>query len=178
MAPPAPSRRQLELLGEIAAERRWVGYARQFLPTEEDAEDAVQEAVIRSMPQLHRMYTTPGQSRRWWSMMLKWTCLNRRRRRDHADHFALEDLEAMHAEPADRGADVEMIDQEELHHLLDAIAGLPQRRRELLEAVLDTNSTQEAAERLGLGETAVKSRLFRLRADLRDSLHAEFAAES
>lgn len=134
-----------------------------------DADDVVQEALVaavRALPEL-RSDAAVGS---WLFTIARRACGRLRRRRRHApaEHEIVRDAEPASPTPTPDAATAE----KELSATLDAgIRSLRPRDREvLLLRDVEGLSAPEVAEVLGLGIDAVKSRLHRARAALREQV--------
>ena len=146
--------------GDLAAMRR---YARSLARDDQDADDVVQDALLRAIER-HRSYR-PGHGRRRWLLAIVHNVFVSGKRREAAearrnDRFA-ETLMA-HVDP----------EQERRAHLARiarSFAALPEHQRAVLHLVaVEGISYQAAANVLGVPVGTVMSRLARARAALRD----------
>lgn len=166
---------------------RLLATARRFLPSEDDARDAVQEAFIsafRALPAFE------GNSRvsTWLHRILVNVCLMKLRARQRRPERPIEDLlprfaaDGHHAHPVAAWAPVttQRMEQEELRTLVRAaIDQLPEiYRTVLLLRDIEGLDTDAAATLLDLTPGAVKTRLHRARLALRELLDARFRGES
>jgi RNA polymerase sigma-70 factor, ECF subfamily len=147
---------------------------------EEDAEDTMQEALIKTFRNAHRI-RDPEAFRTWLYRTVKNACLISRRRRSHepAQMLSLDDLM-----PADHGMHkpIEAVDPSMGPDALAVNASLRRRLRKALQALpsqfrvvvflreMEGLSTREVAEVIGISEANVKTRLHRARLFLRKEL--------
>lgn len=148
----------------------------------EDAEDAMQEALVRTyrhLPQLRQ----PGSFRPWLYRTVRNACLmSRRRRVDEPRHFlSLEDLlpapgtrPAKDARAAHRTPEQLVINGRLRRRLKAAMGKLPAPFRAVVFLrEMEGLSTREAAAALGITEDNVKARLHRARLFLQKELKGE-----
>jgi RNA polymerase sigma-70 factor (ECF subfamily) len=142
-----------------AARVRSLRLARRLLANDADAEEAVQEALVRAW---RRRDQCRGQLLPWLLEITRNEALRLgSRRRD------LRPLDEAF-EPAEQAPDEAVLERVELRR---ALARLPAADRALLALRYDADLTQSAvAKRAGLPEGTVKVRLHRLRNQLRDSM--------
>jgi RNA polymerase sigma-70 factor, ECF subfamily len=166
-----------ELVRENAG--RMLSVARRLLGSEEEARDAVQEAFLSAFRALGRFQ---GDSRlsTWLHRIAVNAALMRLRAKRRRPEEYIEDLQPRfredgHFEPAPRpwqeGGAV-LLEREELHaEVRSAIAVLPEPYRDVLwHRDIEELDTAETARLLGLTSAAVKTRLHRARAALREAL--------
>lgn len=130
-----------------------------YLHSDADAQDAVQQAVENAWK--HRQKVDGERFRPWLTRIVINECRTLLRRRKRV--FASEQLERLACEtpPPDLA-------------LADALSRLPEKMRTpLLLHYMEGFSVRETANALRMTETAVRSRLFRARAALRDALSGE-----
>lgn len=148
---------------------RGLMYARacQLLREGEDAQDAVQEAMMKALRNLHR-FDTARPFRPWLMRILDNVCRDiMRRRRQRAE--PLESHE--HTVASDENTEEVTYRGLERRQLLEAIARLPERYRAIvLMRHFDDLDIAEIAIRVGKPEGTIKSWLFRARALLRSDL--------
>lgn len=188
-APPGPAPDDAKLLerlraGEGAAYEelvranasRLLAVTRRMLGSEEDARDAVQEAFLSAFRALPR-FQGDARLSTWLHRIAVNAALMRLRTRRRKPEVAIDDLmprfleDGHHAEPPQPwpGAD-ELIGREETRRAVrDAIDRLPETHRTvLLLRDIEGIDTAEVAEMLGISPGAVKTRLHRARAALRE----------
>ncbi len=145
-----------------------------------DAEDAMQEALVKTFRYVRRI-REPEAFRAWLYRTVRNACLMGRRRRvgEPAQTLSLDDLlpaggaDAPGREPADRGRRPdELVAQAQLRRRLRAaLAKLPPAYRAVVVLrEMEGLSTREVAEVLGISEANVKTRLHRARLFLRKAL--------
>jgi RNA polymerase sigma-70 factor (ECF subfamily) len=153
-------------------------FSRGFCRDPHDAEDVMQDVLVALVSSLGSFRGDASLSS-WTYVVARNACARRRRR---ARHHALEDGngEAMLAVP-DPGAEPDRAaERHELREALEeAIAALPATLRDAL-VLRDVEGlpAAEVARLLDVGERAVKSRLHRARARLRDALAPHVAADA
>jgi len=144
---------------------RALGLARRIMGNEADAEEVVQEAMLRLWINAPR-WRPAAAFRTWFYRVVVNLCLNRKRR---APFAALEDV----AEPVDPGSDpmAQLESRQAEHMLAAAIARLPERQR---TAVILTYHeglpNAETAAVLGTSVSGVETLLVRARRSLRKDL--------
>jgi len=158
---------------------RLLAVARRFLPVEEDARDAVQDAFLSAFRSIDRF---EGQAllSTWLHRIVVNASLMKLRTRRRRPEQSIEELlpgylEDGHLErPASpwRTEGMDPAEQSELRALvLDSIHSLPDAHRNvLLLRDIEDLDTEEAAELLGISPGAVKTRLHRARQALRELL--------
>jgi RNA polymerase sigma-70 factor (ECF subfamily) len=155
--------------------------ARRMLNNDSDAEDVTQDVllqVVRKLPTYRGEAALPT----WLHRITVNAALSHRRkhavRQEHGLHTTLTGMGEAQPAPwhADiLGPDAEMVLRETRHLIEQAIAGLPPTYRTVF-ILADVEGLSNAAigERLGLGLAAVKSRLHRARARMRNILAPYF----
>lgn len=158
---------------------RMLAVARRFLPSEEDARDAVQDAFLSAFRSIDRF---EGQARlsTWLHRIVVNASLMKLRTRRRKPEQSIEDLlpgflEDGHlARPPSpwRAADLDGAERADLRDLiLRSIRSLPETYRNvLLLRDIEDLDTEETAEMLGISAGAVKTRLHRARQALRELL--------
>ncbi len=146
-------------------------FARAMCPRPEDAEDVAQEALMTAVRGLGELRTDHVES--WLYVVIRSFCGKTRRRRKgqpaELDELVPEEL-------VDLGEGPERAVQrgEEEAALQRAVRQLdPDKRAVLVLRDLEGLPTSQVAAMLGLSPAAVKSRLFRARAQLREEISAE-----
>ena len=140
-----------------------------------DAEDAVQDTFLRVLRFGRRLAAV--ENRKTWLARIAWRVAidrskSRRRKREvaleHSDH-AFGEIAA-----ADATADEALEGARIVAALEKLIAGLPKKLRELLIlSTIEEMSPREVGTVLGIGEAAVRSRVFRARQILKEKLAAQ-----
>ncbi|MGH9495302.1 MAG: RNA polymerase sigma factor [Candidatus Sulfotelmatobacter sp.] len=186
----ADSLREQELIAEVQRgktemfyelvrpyERRVYAAALAILRNETDAEDVVQEAMLKALANL-RQFRAEARFSTWLIQITVNEALMRRRRERKGIVESIEERRDEDAEYAPRDfADWREIPSETLERkevrqkLTDALASLDRKYREVfvLRDVEHLN-IQETAEVLGISVASVKTRLLRARLMLRDLL--------
>jgi RNA polymerase sigma-70 factor (ECF subfamily) len=155
-----------------AAER----LAQQILRTEEAADDAVQEAMIKAHRAMARFQD--GNFRSWFLRIVTNTCYDHLRRQKRRNAVSLDELteEAgadypVAASGADADPEASAVHNDQMRLLLHAIDALPDYHRNVVILVdVQGYDYNEASALLRLPLGTVKSRLSRARAALRDEL--------
>ncbi|MCC6994334.1 MAG: sigma-70 family RNA polymerase sigma factor [Deltaproteobacteria bacterium] len=175
-----PARRRERLLGQLVASSARRGFAVAFdlLGDRAEAEDAVQEALVRACRGLETL-REDGAAEGWFMRTLVNQCLHVLRRRRVWSFVrglwpgGTSTSTSVHEEPASEtpGADEQLVQQVELARLHEVMARLPARQRVAL--VLRHGQglpVAEVGELLGVGEGTVKTHLVRGLARLRREL--------
>jgi RNA polymerase sigma-70 factor (ECF subfamily) len=156
--------------------RRLLAVARLILSNEEDAKDAVQDALVSAYHARHRfrgesLWTT------WMHRIVVNTCLMKIRRRRRRGEVALQAMSERNREGAlardgrSERADAALLKREEAALVRFSIARLPEPYRTVvLLRDIGGYDTARAATALGVSTTAVKVRLHRARKALRSLL--------
>ena len=162
---------------------RMLAVARRFLPNEEDARDAVQDAFLSAFRAIDRF---EGEARlsTWLHRIVVNACLMKLRTRRRRPEGRIEDLLpgfledghfATPAAPWQESADALLESAENRKLVRDAIEGLPENYRTvLLLRDIEGFDTLRTAEELGMTTAAVKTRLHRARQALRTQLDVHF----
>jgi RNA polymerase sigma factor (sigma-70 family) len=141
-----------------------IRYAASLLRSRHDAEDVVQDVLIRVHHAL-RHGGRPDELRPWLYRMTRNRAIDELRRvRWGVGSLADDDLlgDDRRADPAGI-----LVHRESLHHLLEDLAGLPQRQREaLLARELEGRSPAQVAAQLGVSVMAAQKLVARARANL------------
>jgi RNA polymerase sigma-70 factor (ECF subfamily) len=166
---------------------RLLAVARRFLPVEEDARDAVQEAFTSAFRSIERFEGNARLST-WLHRIVVNAALMKLRTRRRKPEQSIEDLlpgflEDGHLErPVSpwRKSGLERLELDELRVVMhEKIQALPESYRNvLLLRDIEELDTQETAELMGISEGAVKTRLHRARLALRELLEPHFREES
>ena len=158
---------------------RLLAVARRLLRDEEEAQDAVQEALLSAFRAIHRF---EGESRisTWLHRITVNSALMRLRSRRRKPETSIEELlpgfleDGHHANPPARWRELsdEQVHARQVRELVRAsIDRLPETHRTvLLLRDIEQLDTKEAAEALGVTENTVKTRLHRARQALREVL--------
>lgn len=147
-------------------------FAARRCSTARDAEDALQDGLLAAWRGAGG-FRGDASVRTWLFQVVLHACRRRGRRRagEPDRHEALEEAAALPAEGAP--ADDRAASRQEARALARALAGLPEEAREiLLLRDVEGLSGAEAAEVLGLGLAAMKSRLHRARLELKEQVEA------
>ncbi|MFT7302056.1 MAG: RNA polymerase sigma factor (sigma-70 family) [Akkermansiaceae bacterium] len=131
------------------------------------SEDAAQESFVKAWKRM-RDLREPEKLRPWLAQIARNSALNQLRK-DHLGNSSTEDLELIE-DPASRPDEL-MVQAEERATVLKALASLPEKYRlPLVLFYCDEKSIRAVAEALDLREDAVKQRLSRGRARLRERM--------
>ncbi|MGW5385977.1 RNA polymerase sigma factor [Nocardia sp. NPDC003963] len=140
-------------------------FARSLCATPEDAEDAAQEALIILYRKIG-MLRASGALASWMFRIVRNECLRRARNR-LPDHILWQDT------PVAASAEDEVLRRLEAGRVAAAIAALPpDQRRVLIMRDIQGYSGRMVADALGSSTAAMKSRLHRARAAVRQTLQA------
>ncbi|MGW7056127.1 RNA polymerase sigma factor [Streptomyces sp. NPDC054887] len=140
-------------------------FARSLCATSEDAEDAAQEALIILYRKIGTLRAS-GALASWMFRIVRNECLRRARTMLRDSTPALLDSTA-------RSAEDEVLQRLEAGAVAAAVAALPaDQRRVLIMRDIQGHSGRMVADALGLSTAAMKSRLHRARATVRDTLRA------
>lgn len=155
-------------------ERELAAYARFALRSPDDAEDVMQEALVRAYRSLHRC-GDPERFKGWLFRIVSNQCrshLTRRRRREER-HESVDDREGeLAAEAADPLEQTQQADRRaRLEEALEELGG--DQREALVLHYVNGLSVRELADALGLSNSAAKMRLHRAREALRQVLEGE-----
>jgi RNA polymerase sigma-70 factor, ECF subfamily len=159
---------------------RLLSVARRFLGNNEDAQDAVQDALIRAYKAIHT-FEARAQLHTWLHRILVNTALMKLRERRRRPTESIEELLPTyttdgHQAVASRDWSDAVLERKETAAIVrEAIAMLPDMYREVLVLRdIEEKDTAEAAELLGTTSNVVKVRLHRARQALRALLDREF----
>jgi len=192
---PCPAAREAELIQQVCQgdrdafyalvqpyERATYAAALSILKNPADAEEAVQEAVLKALANIHRFRSESKFSTWLIQITINEARLKIRKGRNHL-------YESMDEPNTDESGDYfpkdfadwreipsEALERKELRNALrQALAGLPQKYREVLFLRdIQHLSTEETAQVLGLSVGNVKTRLLRARLQMRDALAPGF----
>ena len=140
------------------------------LRNQQDAEDAVQEAFLRVLR--HRETLGEIRDHRVWLVRIVWNIVLDRKRRAKTRPETDDIADLARVLPAN-GLSAEQRAAAVQHHsrVLECVERLPAREREvMLLSAFEELSSVEIAEVLGVTESSVRSRLFRARNLLAESL--------
>lgn len=161
--------------------------ARRFMPNEEDAQDAVQEAFLAAFKSIGN-FEAASRLRTWLHRVVVNACLMRLRSKSRRPERSIEDLlprfdgegHRHDLAPVWNLSPSEASDRAETRALIQqAIGELPEDYRTvLLLRDIEGLNTQAAAEVLNITPGAVKIRLHRARLALRELLDAHFRGEA
>lgn len=145
---------------------RWVGLAGRNLNARADAEDAVQQALVRASEQLHTL-DDPEKLEGWFATIVRRQAIDqlRRQTRDAQKRrrLAIEPAPAPYPAPDDL--------QPTCACGIDALEDLSPSYAEILtRVILNEEPVQEAADALGISDTNASVRLHRARKALRMEL--------
>jgi len=151
--------------------------ARRFCESEEDARDALQDAMVAVFKSIGNFESNSMLST-WLHRIVVNACLMKlRSKRRRGDEIDIEDYlprfqeDGHQVEPSEPWAESaqSMLERDELRALVrDSIARLPENYRTVLQLRdIEEMSTEEVAEILGITTNAVKIRLHRARQALR-----------
>jgi RNA polymerase sigma-70 factor (ECF subfamily) len=144
--------------------------ARYLLRDQHDAQDAVQDAVLRAL----RYFETyrEGDARAWLLAIVRNCCLTRHRKAqvERANIAFVEDVDVVH-EGAGRATDARAVEQSERAALQRALDGLPAEFREVIVLrEVQGLSYREISDVVGVPIGTVMSRLARARRRLASAL--------
>jgi len=147
-----------------------------ILRNHHDAEDVTQETFVRALRHVRKLDQI--EDMRAWLARIAWRIALDRK--PSSSPMTMDDLEERGEEarslavPAD-----EVVLEQQLHGLLGPmIASLPMKlRAPLVLSTLEELSPRDIGAMLGINETAVRSRLFRARAILREKLAARLGKQ-
>jgi RNA polymerase sigma-70 factor (ECF subfamily) len=144
----------------IVAERAYLlGFARRLTHNLADAEDLLQETMLRAIQARHQ-FRAGSNMRAWLSTILRNLFLSERRRAPFAE-LSVDQPERTHGDPL-------LFDE-----VVGAVQALPEvYRSSVLRCDVEGYQYAEAAQGLGIPEGTVKSRIFRGRRMLQHTLRA------
>lgn len=147
---------------------RAAGLARRVTGSETDAEDIVQEALLRIWANAPR-WRPVAAFRTWFYRIVLNLCLNRQRRAPFVPLDSTGDVRDPAPDP-----DEQMERDQAARQLAAAIAGLPERQRVALTLTYGEGlSNAESAAIIGTSVSGVETLLVRARRSLRDQLGAD-----
>jgi RNA polymerase sigma-70 factor (ECF subfamily) len=143
-----------------------------------DVEDITQDAMLAAQRYLST-FRGDASLRTWLYKLVLSACSRRRRGRKNDPHLhrSLEDAPLLSggAEPDPSDPEVVLLISERLEALEQALNELREADREMLAAAeWEGLSLEQLAQRTGLTVSAVKSRLFRIRRQLKEMVKARF----
>jgi RNA polymerase sigma-70 factor, ECF subfamily len=147
-----------------------------ILRNHHDAEDVTQETFMRALRHLKKLGEI--EDMRAWLARIAWRlAVDRRPSSSHATRDELEER-AEEARSSAAPAD-DVVFEHQLHELLEPmIASLPMKlRAPLVLSTVEELSPRDIAAMLGIRDGAVRSRLFRARAILREKLAARLGRQ-
>ena len=163
---------------------RLLSGARRFLPNEQDAQDALQDAFIRAFRAIGS-FQERAQLRTWLHRIVVNSALMKLRERRRKPEEPIDDLlptfvaDGHRATASGEWADALLERKEMARVVRDAIARLPEQYRTvLLLRDIEERDTAETAELLDTTPNAVKVRLHRARQALRTLLDREFGVKA
>lgn len=137
-------------------------FARSLCASPEDAEDSAQEALIILYRKIGTLRAS-GALASWMFRIVRNECLRRARRAFRGDDLARVDAAV--------SAEDDVLQRLEAGRVAEAVAGLPaDQRRVLIMRDIQGYSGRAVADALGLSTPAMKSRLHRARATVRQLL--------
>lgn len=143
----------------------------------EDAEDVLIEALLKAYRHLDQLHA-PSAFQAWLAQIARRVCWQLKEKTAFAPLLQLSELEEEGREIAagDPSPEAQLLMERMKDVLQQAIGGLPPEYREVYELRdLEEVRGEEVAARLGLSLAAMKSRLHRARALVRERLDVEFA---
>lgn len=144
-------------------------YLRFHLPGADAAEDVTSETFLKAFQSAHRYDPTLGEARTWIFRIAQNSLrdyLRRSRVRRHVSLGGMRDLACQAPSPEER-----LLMEEAVGRLLNAVAELPERDREVVSLRYGSGlETAAVAEVLGIREAAVRTRLWRALGRLRHLL--------
>ncbi|MEO8381380.1 MAG: sigma-70 family RNA polymerase sigma factor [Acidobacteriota bacterium] len=157
------------------------GYAHGILQNTFDAQEVVQDAMLRAHRALTRQYDearcTALALRPWLFKMVRNLCLNKRRSKTRALETPLENFDDGRLGPFVREHGSELEKQQDAQMLRDAMSGLPVEARELIVLrFMEDMSYSDIAKTVGATEAALRGKVFRSLKLLRDALESKFTS--
>ncbi len=163
---------------------RLLSVARRFLPNEQDAQDALQDAFIRAFKAIGT-FEARAQLHTWLHRIVVNSALMKLRERRRKPEESIEDLlptfsaDGHQASESRDWSDAVLERKESARIVREAIARLPEQHRVVLVLRdLEERDTAEAAQILGTTSNVVKVRLHRARQALRTLLDREFGGQA
>lgn len=143
----------------------------------EDAEDVLSEALMKAYRSADGL-SSEETFRAWLAQIARRTCGRLKKRENLRPVLSLGSIEGSGFEPTDEApTQTELVAEAEMKEcVLRAFAALPPMYAEVYEARdIQELSAEETAKKLGITVAAVKSRLHRARAMVRDRIDASLA---
>lgn len=144
-------------------------YVRFHLTSADAADDVTAETFLKAFQAADRYDPALGEARTWLFRIAQNTLrdhLRRTRVRRHLPLGLMRDLVCQAPSPEER-----LLWEEQVARLLDAVADLPERDREIVSLRYGSDlDTSAVAEVLGIREAAVRTRLWRALGRLRDAM--------
>jgi RNA polymerase sigma-70 factor (ECF subfamily) len=144
-------------------------YLRFHLPSADLAEDLTAEVFLRALRRFDQFKSNRGSAKAWLFRIAQNTLRDHQRqarRRAVLPISGIRDLECEAPSPEER-----ILWEEEVARLLSAMAGLPDKDREIIGLCYGSDlSASQAGEILGLTDTATRTRLWRALGRLRKAL--------
>ena len=159
------------------------GYAHGILQNTFDAQEVVQDAMLRAHRALTRQYDEARCAalllRPWLFKTVRNLCFNKRRSKTRALETPLENFDDGRIGPFVREHGSELERQQDAQLLRDAMAGLPVEARELIVLrFMEDMSYAEIAKTVGASEAALRGKVFRSLKLLRDVLEKRGVAHA
>ncbi|MBP5277149.1 MAG: RNA polymerase sigma-70 factor [Prevotella sp.] len=149
-----------------------VGYAMQLLGSMEEAEDAVQDVMLKTWQQ-HNTFNSEGQLRVYLFNAVRNQCLTRLEHLqvtiNHQDHYKREYREMM----LEDNETIALHKEEVYRQLIMAIDKMPAKQRDIFLLAIEGKQNKEIAEILHLSINTVKSHKRRGVERLRETLSPE-----
>lgn len=157
------------------------GYAHGILQNTFDAQEVVQDAMLRAHRALTKQYDEARCAalalRPWLFKMVRNLCLNKRRSKTRALETPLEHFDDGRIGPFVREHGSELERQQDAQMLRDAMSGLPIEARELIVLrFMEDMSYADIAKTIGATEAALRGKVFRSLKLLRDALENKFTS--
>src|SRR5688500_5712054 len=151
------------------------GYAHGILQNTFDAQEVVQDAILRAHRALTRQYDEARCAalalRPWLFKMVRNLCLNKRRSKTRALERPLEDFDDGRIGPFVREHGSELEREQDAQLLRTAMAALPVEARELIVLrFMEDMSYADIAKTVGATEASLRGKVFRSLKLLRDAL--------
>jgi len=158
-------------------------YAHGILQNTFDAQEVVQDAMLRTHRALTKQYDEARCAalalKPWLFRMVRNLCLNKRRSKTRALEQPLESFDDGRIGPFVREHGSELERQQDAQLLRDAMAGLPVEARELIVLrFMEEMSYSDIAKTVGATEAALRGKVFRSLKMLRDALEKKGVAHA
>ncbi len=159
------------------------GYAHGILQNTFDAQEVVQDAMLRAHRALTKQYDEARCAalalRPWLFKMVRNLCLNKRRSKTRALETPLQSFDDGRIGPFVREHGSELERQQDAQLLRDAMSGLPVEARELIVLrFMEDMSYAEIAKTVGTTEASLRGKVFRSLKLLRDALEKRGVAHA